>query len=145
MKEVIEQLTPEEATELAIIEARIAKNEDAALDYVTDLREIKDRRLYRGTHGTFETYCQERWGKTSRAIRNNLESLAIKDALLADVKNCSNESRPAVIELTVGEVLEQCDALKAPGTAVFHVLFKGELIPVTKLQFKRNDNELVLS
>jgi hypothetical protein len=26
------------------------------------LREIRDSRLYRATHGTFEAYCRERWG-----------------------------------------------------------------------------------
>lgn len=26
------------------------------------LAEIRDRRLYRATHGAFEAYCQERWG-----------------------------------------------------------------------------------
>lgn len=47
------------------------------------LIEIRDEKLYRGTHGTFEDYCQERWGFTSRRARQLMDAAGVVE----DLKN----------------------------------------------------------
>lgn len=96
MKDIIEKLTPEEAEELAVLEARIQANEDSALEYVTDMLRVKDRLLYRATHGTFEDYCLERWGKTSRAIRNSIKALTVRNELKNGLNPDSDGSDPVI-------------------------------------------------
>ena len=41
------------------------------------LMEIRDRRLYREQHDTFEAYCQERWGFTDRRARQLMTAAEI--------------------------------------------------------------------
>lgn len=50
------KLTASEMSDRQRLEAIV----DHARSAAADLREIRDRRLYRGTHATFESYCQSR-------------------------------------------------------------------------------------
>lgn len=55
--EVVEELSPEEADQQQLeLKVERAWNEAAA-----GLRELRDRRLYRSTHRTFEAYCKDRF------------------------------------------------------------------------------------
>lgn len=38
---------------------------------------IRERKLYRTSHGTFEAYCQDRWGLTDRRARQIIEAAEI--------------------------------------------------------------------
>jgi hypothetical protein len=50
---------------LVQLELRIERSlEDAAECF----REIREKKLYMATHGTWEVYCRERWGRTSNRI-----------------------------------------------------------------------------
>lgn len=51
-----------EPTRLARLEAVIEKGMRTFVEVGEALQEIRDSRLYRETHGTFEDYCRERWG-----------------------------------------------------------------------------------
>ena len=55
-------VTASEAERLAALEATIAQGLQTFVDVGNALLEIRDSRLYRTTHGTFEDYCRERWG-----------------------------------------------------------------------------------
>lgn len=61
-----EILTAAEADALAHHEAVIERGIKTFYEVGTALADIRDRRLYRQTHGTFEDYCQRRW-QMSRA------------------------------------------------------------------------------
>ena len=50
------KLTPSEMSDRQSLEAIV----DHARSAAADLQEIQDRWLYRGTHATFESYCQSR-------------------------------------------------------------------------------------
>lgn len=60
----IERLTTTEATTLAECEAVIETNRDGFIRVAEAMATIRDERLYRRTHATFEDYCKERWGFT---------------------------------------------------------------------------------
>lgn len=61
MKELI-------TTRLTELETVIEHGLQTFVDVGTALMEIRDSRLYRDSHGTFEEYCRERWGlKRQRA------------------------------------------------------------------------------
>lgn len=71
---------------LGDLEAVIARGLNTFVEVGAALSAIRDRRLYRETHGTFEDYCRERWClKQSRAYQimdaaaamSNLESSTI--------------------------------------------------------------------
>lgn len=57
-----ETITTTEASELEACERRIAAGLESFRDVCLALQTIRDDRLYRATHATFEDYCRERWG-----------------------------------------------------------------------------------
>ena len=57
--EVVEELTEQEEAERHRLELKV---ERSFLEAGLALRELRDRRLYRNTHKTFEAYCQDRFG-----------------------------------------------------------------------------------
>lgn len=59
-----EIVTVGEAERLAALEQVIEHGLQTFVDVGNALLEIRDSRLYRTTHGTFEDYCRERWGFT---------------------------------------------------------------------------------
>jgi len=52
----------------------------------TALLEIRDNRLYKESHSTFEDYCKERWGLTERRTYQLMDAAKITNNL----KNCTN-------------------------------------------------------
>lgn len=58
----IEQLSEDEEKERHRLESKV---ERAFYEAGTALRELRDKRLYRSTHKTFEDYCRERFAFTS--------------------------------------------------------------------------------
>lgn len=59
----IEELTEDEEKERHRLELKV---ERAFVEAGTALRELRDKRLYRSTHKTFEEYCQDRFGFSRR-------------------------------------------------------------------------------
>lgn len=55
------ELSVTEKTELEQLESVISKNLGAFYEVGCALAKIRDSRLYRETHATFEDYCRERW------------------------------------------------------------------------------------
>lgn len=62
------RLTKLEQTQLGACESRIEKGIRSVGE---NLLEIRDKRLYRSNHDTFEDYCQDRWG-FKRSYANKL-------------------------------------------------------------------------
>jgi hypothetical protein len=61
MDDGLETLLPCEETQLAACEQVIAQGLGTFLDVGRCLAEIRDNRLYKATHKSFEKYCKERW------------------------------------------------------------------------------------
>ncbi len=58
-------LTPEEQEALRDCETQLSRYKQAFLDAGRALRTIREGKLYRETHATFEAYCGEKWGFTA--------------------------------------------------------------------------------
>lgn len=64
--EIISPMSAEENADLARLERRMRANIQGFHEFIADLTEILDRKLYRDRYASFEEYCAERW-KMSRA------------------------------------------------------------------------------
>ena len=63
-------ISPAEVDRLAELEAVVERGKMTFVEVGNALLEIRDLRLYRGAHGTFDSYCRERWGfSRSRGYR----------------------------------------------------------------------------
>jgi hypothetical protein len=60
--ELVEQVT--EIVELRLLEKQIKAGLEGMISAGTALAEIRDRRLYKQTHHSFDAYCLDRWGFT---------------------------------------------------------------------------------
>lgn len=76
--DVLELLTPEEEAERHRLELKV---ERAFYEAGSSLRELRDRRLYRSTHKTFEQYCRERFGFERRHPYRLIEAANVIDNL----------------------------------------------------------------
>jgi hypothetical protein len=70
-------LATAEASRFAALEETIERGQRTFLEVGEALREIRDSRLYREQHATFEDYCRERWGFTDRRGRQLMDAAAI--------------------------------------------------------------------
>lgn len=59
--QLVMDLTAEEQTELALCEAIIERGRQVFLEVGGALATIQEKRLYRATHASFETYLREKW------------------------------------------------------------------------------------
>lgn len=66
---MVTSLTKTEQVEFTELEQRIEKGLKTFIEVGNALSSIRERRLYREVHGTFEDYCRERWGFTDRRAR----------------------------------------------------------------------------
>ncbi len=77
----VESLTVPEVDRKAQLEATIERGMQTFVEVGLALMEIRDGRLYRAEFGTFEEYCQERWGWTDRRARMLISAAGVMDNL----------------------------------------------------------------
>jgi len=63
---LLSPLNSAEASALNHCERRVSEGLERFRDVGLALASIRDNRLYRATHATFEDYCRERWGWSAR-------------------------------------------------------------------------------
>jgi hypothetical protein len=80
----VEELSEAEERDRLYLERRV---ERAVFEAGKALAELRDRRLYRSTHGTFEEYCKDRFGFERRHPYRLIEASAVFDNLM---KMCPN-------------------------------------------------------
>ena len=95
MNSNVDILTTAEAAELARAEAVIKDGMTAFMAVGTALLRIQQKRLYRATHDTFETYLRERW---SISRTRGYEMIAAADTIgqmsaIADTSVVTNEAQ----------------------------------------------------
>lgn len=70
-------LTSAEVDFLGQLEDTVAAGLHSFIEVGQALMSIRDNRLYRATHSTFEDYCADRWGITDRRARQMIEASQI--------------------------------------------------------------------
>ncbi|MCC2695384.1 hypothetical protein [Nodularia sp. LEGE 04288] len=87
----IDELTPEEEHERLYLERRV---ERAFYEAGKALAQLRDRRLYRSTHKTFEDYCRDRFGHSRQKsnyliaaadVFDNLTTIGCQNSLVEDL------------------------------------------------------------
>ena len=68
------------------LEATIAHGFQSFMDVGKALQEIRDCKLYRNTHGTFEEYCEDRWGISASRARQLVGAFGA----MVDIKSVTN-------------------------------------------------------
>lgn len=82
--EILEELTLDEQRERHRLELKVQR---AFYEAGTGLRDLRDKRLYRSTHKTFEDYCFDRFGFARRRPYQLIEAVSVVDNL------CTNSSQ----------------------------------------------------
>lgn len=77
--EVLEELTPDEERERHRLELKV---ERAFFEAGKALAALRDQRLYRSTHKTFEEYCHDRFGFTRFSAYNKIAAASVFENLL---------------------------------------------------------------
>jgi hypothetical protein len=85
-------MSAQERRHLGALERRISAGLQTFREVGNALLEIRDARLYRESHGTFEQYCAERWGM-NRARAYQLMDSARVVAVLGDPEDLRNEGQ----------------------------------------------------
>ncbi len=99
--EVVEELSPEEEADRQRLELKV---ERAFYQSGKALVELRDRRLYRNSHKTFEEYCQDRFGFGRAHSYRLIDAAAIVDNLSP---NRRQKASPSVERQMMPTKLEQ--------------------------------------
>ncbi len=75
----VPELTEQEISDRLLLERKV---ERAFFEAGKALMELRDRRLYRSTHKTFEEYCRSRFGYTRMAATYKIAALNISFSLI---------------------------------------------------------------
>lgn len=81
--EPVSESTPTRS--LAELESVIERGLTTFVDVGTALAQIRDSRLYRETHGDFDSYCRERWGFSRQRALQMIDAAAISNDLTTQV------------------------------------------------------------
>jgi phage N-6-adenine-methyltransferase len=77
----IAQLSADERRRLDSLELVIEHGLARFVEVGRALQEIRERRLYKATHGSFEAYCKERWGFRRAHAHRLIQSVRVVQAL----------------------------------------------------------------
>lgn len=95
-----------EVTELGRLEAVIERGLTTFVEVGNALLEIRERRLYRETHGTFEGYCRERWGWSRVHAHRHIQA-----AQVAGVLPIGNAPQSEAVARELAPLLDQPEAV----------------------------------
>ena len=99
----VEELTEEEQSDRLYLERRV---ERAVFEAGKALAQLRDRRLYRSTHSTFEEYCKDRFGFERRHPYRLIEASAVFDNLMKMCPNWTqNEDDPDTVHSEQRQIL----------------------------------------
>lgn len=106
MTELLDKLHADEAIQLAKMEAIVSDSLKLVSENLGSASEalkfIRENRLYRSTHTTFEAYCIEIWGKPVRTVRASIQAISVRRQLLDDRQKLPPDSKPEAERLVKG-------------------------------------------
>jgi hypothetical protein len=106
----LESITPDEVVLLTACEQTIADGMESFKSVGRALVKVRDSRLYRATHATFEDYCRERWQMDRTYAHRIIEGAKLAEEMLP-IGNIPTES--AARELAKVEPEHRAEVLQA--------------------------------
>jgi hypothetical protein len=120
-------LSAVESDHLQQLETVIERGRQAFIEVGSALLEIKDSRLYRATHKTFEDYCRERWGISRSYAHRMIEAAGVAgDLLPIGNKSCPDSKLRSSVEFLGNPATWQKAGIYRPAT-------ESQSRPLTKL------------
>lgn len=99
-------LLPAEAATLQRLEGVIRRGMKVFYEVGTALSEIRDSRLYRATHTSFEDYLRERWGFSRQFAWMQIEASKVVNALSTRVDSAGTDETESEPERTILPMVE---------------------------------------
>ena len=93
-KEDLQSLREDEQKELAAFETDIEQSQKNFITVGEALTRINEKQLYKGTHSSFDKYCDERWGFTGSHARRLMESYEVVEKLRSGKKPVGDADLP---------------------------------------------------
>jgi hypothetical protein len=104
-------LTRMEATRLEELEATIERGLETFIEVGRALLEIREARLYRETHRTFEDYCRERWAMSKSYAHRQIQAAEIAAVVPIGTESQARELAP--LKKDEAKVVQAFQAAKA--------------------------------
>jgi len=92
----------ESGRRLAVLEDIIGRDLNKYFEVGNALSEIRESRLYRETHDTFEDYCRERWGRSRAHAYRQMDAVWTAE-VLSPIGDIANEAQAREIAPLVRE------------------------------------------
>ena len=115
--EVVEPLSASESAELTKAEQTIERGLATFVEVGDALAYIRDEQLYRASHGTFEAYCQDRWGMERRHAYRLIEASEVT-AILSPIGHTPTPANEAQARPLTKLKAEPEEVAEAWGNAV---------------------------
>src|SRR5687768_17900025 len=87
-------LSARDADDLARCEAIVARGLQTFVEVGQALIEIRDKRLYRASHATFEEYTRDRWALSGRRIYELMDSAEVTQLISCAMAQEINQETP---------------------------------------------------
>ncbi|MEH1868922.1 MAG: hypothetical protein V7K69_28555 [Nostoc sp.] len=97
----VPELTEQEQRDRLLLERKV---ERAFFEAGKALAQLRDRRLYRSTHRTFEEYCRDRFGYTHRRVNYLIAGSVVFDNIVMGT-NCSQNEEVDKTRLNPSRIL----------------------------------------
>lgn len=146
-------MTPAEKRHLGALEKRIAAGLQTFREVGSALLEIRDSRLYRDTHASFEAYCQERWSINRTVAYRFMDSAKVVQ-VLGDPPDLKNEAQARELITLLDEpekakkvwkaVEERSETTHKPVTANLIRQVRNEVLPSDTVVIEQTPTERLL-
>ncbi|WP_414516463.1 hypothetical protein [Nostoc sp. PCC 9305] len=124
----VEELSETEERDRLHLERRV---ERAFFEAGKALAELRDRRLYRSTHKTFEEYCRSRFAYTHRHVNYLIAASNVVDNIIMGTNGSQNEIQDEMG--TIGSQNEISDEMGTNGSQILPTT-ERQVRPLTKLE-----------
>jgi hypothetical protein len=124
----VPELTEQEISDRLHLERRV---ERAFFEAGKALAELRDRRLYRSTHKTFEEYCRSRFAYTHRHVNYLIAASNVVDNIIMGTNGSQNEIPDEMG--TNGSQNEISDEMGTNGSQILPTT-ERQVRPLTKLE-----------
>ncbi|MBE8969538.1 hypothetical protein IQ277_25955 [Nostocales cyanobacterium LEGE 12452] len=124
----VEELSETEERDRLHLERRV---ERAFFEAGKALAELRDRRLYRSTHKTFEEYCRSRFAYTHRHVNYLIAASNVVDNIIMGTNGSQNEILDEMG--TIGSQNEISDEMGTNGSQILPTT-ERQVRPLTKLE-----------